>query len=149
MPLSGTAVVKGFSGARSEMVQGYFLDVDKNHDEVSPIIARALTTIADAGRLLPGDRARAPQIQTARDLLEDLDEVLDADPVPSADVPALLARLAPQYQALSGKALRDQLAAHGIKVPSTGNRWPLDPVTVREALARRATDDLDDDGWPS
>jgi len=144
----GTAVVKGFSGARSEMVQGYFLDVDRNNDQVSPIIARALAAIAERGRLAPGDRARAPQIQTARDLLEDLDEVLGADPVPSADVPALLARLAPQwapYQVLSGKALRDQLTELGIKVPSTGNRWPLDPVTVRAALARRATADLDDD----
>jgi S-DNA-T family DNA segregation ATPase FtsK/SpoIIIE len=141
----GTAVVKGFSGARSEMVQGYFLDVDKTNDQVSPIIARALATIAEAGRLAPGDRAPAPQIQTARDLLEDLDEVLGAEPVPSADVPALLARLSPRYQGLSGKALRDQLTELGIKVPSTGNRWPLDPVTVRDTLARRATTDLDDD----
>ena len=38
-----------------------------------------------------------------------------------------------------------QLAALGVKVASTGNRWPLDPVTVRTALARRATADLDDD----
>ena len=90
--------MKGFSGARSQMVQGYFLDVDKNHDQVSPIITRALAAIADTGRLLPGDRAAAPQIQTARDLLEDLGEVLGAEPVPSADVPALLARLTPQYQ---------------------------------------------------
>jgi S-DNA-T family DNA segregation ATPase FtsK/SpoIIIE len=130
------------------MVQGYFLDVDKSNDQVSPIIARALAAIAERGRLVPGDRAPAPQIQTARDLLEDLDEVLGAEPVPSADVPALLSRLAPQwvpYRALTGKALRDQLAALGIKVPSTGNRWPLDPVTVRAALARRATADLDDD----
>ena len=49
------------------------------------------------------------------------------------------------YRALTGKALRDQLAELGIKVPSTGNRWPLDPVTVRDTLARRATTDLDDD----
>ena len=28
---------------------------------------------------------------------------------------------------------------------STGNRWPLDPLTVRDALARRATADPDDD----
>ena len=142
----GTAVVKGFSGARSEMVQGYFLDVDKNHDQVSPIITRALAAIAERGHELPGAQpAVPPRIEAARDLLEDLDEVLGAEPVPSADVPALLARLAPQYQALSGKALRDQLGALGIKVPSTGNRWPLDPLTVRAALARRATTDLDDD----
>ena len=74
--------------------------------------------------------------------------MLGAEAVPTADVPALLVRLAPQwapYRALTGKALRDQLAALGVKVASTGNRWPLDPVTVRAALARRATADLDDD----
>jgi len=141
--------VKGFSGARSQMVQGYFLDVDKTNDQVSPIITRALAAIAERGHDLPGAQPAAPaRIEAARDLLEDLDEVLGAEAVPTADVPALLARLAPHwapYRELTGKALRDQLAALGIKVPSTGNRWPLDPVTVREALARRATADLDDD----
>jgi len=144
----GTAVVKGFSGARSEMVQSYFLDVDRTNDQVSPIIARAVAAIGDTGLSIPGAQSAARQIQPARDLLADLDEVLGAEAVPTADVPALLARLAPQwapYRALSGKALRDQLAALGIKVPSTGNRWPLDPLTVRAALARRATADLDDD----
>jgi len=142
-------VVKGFSGARSEMVQSYFLDVDRTNDQVSPIIARALAVITDRGQLVPGSQPSAPQIQpAARDLLEDLDEVLGAEAVPTADVPALLSRLAPHwapYRALTGKALRDQLAELGVRVPSTGNRWPLDPVTVRTALARRATADLDDD----
>jgi len=144
----GTAVVKGFSGARSEMVQAYFVDVAKGNDQVGPIIARSLAAITGTGLSIPGTGSAAPQISTARDLLEDLDEVLGHDPVPTADVPALLARLAPQwapYRALNGKALRDQLAECGVKVPSTGNRWPLDPVTVREALARRATADLDAD----
>lgn len=43
-------------------------------------------------------------------------------------------------------ALRTRLGTLGIKVPATGNRWPVDPVTIRKALARRATTDLDDDG---
>jgi len=144
----GTAVVKGFSGQRSEMVQGYFLDVDRTNDQVSPIIARALAVITDRGQRVPGSASTTPRIEAARDLLTDLDEVLGTEAVPTADVPALLVRLAPQwapYRALSGKALRDQLAELGVKVPSTGNRWPLDPVTVRAALARRATADLDDD----
>ncbi|MCA1677382.1 MAG: cell division protein FtsK, partial [Actinobacteria bacterium] len=78
----------------------------------------------------------------------DLDEVLGTEPVPTADIPPLLARLAPRwapYRGLTGKALRDQLAELGVKVPSTGNRWPLDPVTVRAVLTRRATADLDED----
>ncbi|GEL20749.1 cell division protein FtsK [Pseudonocardia asaccharolytica] len=143
----GTAVVKGFNGQRSEIVQVYYLDVSREHDQVTPIIRRSLDAIARAGKPLPGSGTTAP-VPTERDLLEDLDAVLGDQPVPIADVPALLAAYAPgwaPYRGLTGKALRGVLAAeHGIKVPSTGNRWPLDPMTVRHELARRATDDLDD-----
>jgi S-DNA-T family DNA segregation ATPase FtsK/SpoIIIE len=142
----GTAVVKGFSGERSEIVQVYFLDVSRSNDQVTPIILRSLAAIAERGAL-PGADREAPQIEADRDLLEDLAEVLDNDPVPVADAPALLAKHAPRwepYKRLTGKALRAQLAEYGVKVPSTGNRYPVDPVTVREALAKRATADLDD-----
>ncbi|WP_229857626.1 cell division protein FtsK [Amycolatopsis acidiphila] len=144
----GTAVVKGFTGERSDIVQVYFLDVARENDQVTPIIERAMCAIEEHGQVPGADRA-APEIEAARDLLEDLDAVLGNDPVPAADVPALLAKYAPgwlPYKRLTGKALREQLAKqHGIKVPSTGNRWPVDPVTVREALAKQATVDLDAD----
>src|SRR5690606_16807877 len=45
----GVAVVKGFTGQRSEMVQAYFLSVSKGHDQVSPIIDRALAEISGRG----------------------------------------------------------------------------------------------------
>ncbi|MBK1784552.1 cell division protein FtsK [Prauserella cavernicola] len=143
----GTAVVKGFTGERSDIVQVYFLDVAKDHDQITPIIERALRLIEERGAV-PGADRPVPEIET-RDLLEDLDAVLGKQPVNAADVPALLAQYAPDwtpYQGLSGKALRELLAAeHGIKVPSTGNRYPVDPVTVREVLTSRATADLDED----
>ncbi|MGI8817456.1 MAG: cell division protein FtsK [Pseudonocardia sp.] len=142
----GTAVVKGFSGQRSEIVQVYFLDVAKDNDQVTPLIERAMDAIAERRRV-PGAGKPAPEVEAERDLLADLDEVLGDQAVPAADIPALLARLAPRwtrYRAMTGKSLRDQLAAkHGIKVPSTGNRYPVDPVTVRSKLAERATVDLD------
>jgi S-DNA-T family DNA segregation ATPase FtsK/SpoIIIE len=142
----GTAVVKGFTGERSDIVQVYFLDVAKGGDQVTPIIERAMATIAERGTLPGGDRD-APSVEAARDLLEDLDAVLDDEPVPVANVPALLAKHAPKwgrYKTLTGKTLRAELAELGVKVPSTGNRYPVDPVTVREALAKRATADLDE-----
>ncbi len=147
----GTAVVKGFSGQRSEIVQVYFLDVARDNDQITPLIARAMEAVAERGRL-PGAAKPAPEVQTHRYLLADIAEVLGDQPVPAADVPALLARLAPRwtpYRSLTGKALRDQLMAdHGIKVPSTGNRWPVDPVTIRDQITRRAAvdpDHLDDE----
>ena len=142
----GTAVVKGFTGERSDIVQVYFLDVARENDQVTPIIERAMAAIRERGAL-PGGPAPARQIETSRDLLEDLDAVLGTDPVPAADVPALLKRHASgwlPYQRMTGKQLREQLAGLGVKVASTGNRWPVDPVTVREVLAKRATADLDD-----
>ncbi|TCC10906.1 cell division protein FtsK [Kribbella soli] len=145
----GTAVVKGFTGERSEMLQWYYLDVAKGHDQVTPLIKRSLDAIAKLGKTVPD--SRPVQIET-RDLLADLDEVLGDDPRPIADVPALLKRHAPTwtpYQGLTGKALRELLEReHGIKVPSTGNRYPLDPVTIRDAIVRReqAADDAEESG---
>jgi S-DNA-T family DNA segregation ATPase FtsK/SpoIIIE len=146
----GTAIVKGFTGERSDIVQVYFLDVAKDNDQVSPLIERAMDAIAKRGKGLPGGRpAPRAAIVTSRDLLEDLDAVLGTDPVPAADLPALLARHAPDwapYKSLTGKALRETLAGeYGVKVPSTGNRYPVDPVTIRDALAALATADLDAD----
>ncbi|HWC83588.1 MAG TPA: hypothetical protein VG756_26835 [Pseudonocardiaceae bacterium] len=147
----GTAVVKGFTGQRSEIVQVYFLDVARDNDQVTPLIERAMAAIAKRGKGVPGGNRPHPtrQIATTRDLLEDLDAVLGTEPVGVADVPALLRELAPDwgpYRELNGVSLRELLGReHGIKVPSTGNRYPVDPVTIRDTLAQRATADLDED----
>lgn len=145
----GTALVKGFSGQRSEMVQAYFLSVENKHDQVTPIIKRSLAAMDQRGvRMVSGDTP--PAIGAARDLLEDLDEVLGDEAVRAADVPALLSRLAPEwvpYRRMTGKSLRVELAKRGVKVASTGNVWPVDPVSVRQVLATRSTEDLDD--WSS
>ena len=139
----GTAVVKGFTGQRSEIVQVYFLDVERGNDQITPIIERSLDVIARAGRGLPGLGARTALEE--RDLLDDLDAVLGIDPVRAADLPALLSSYAPSwrpYRAMTGKSLRERLARdYDIKVASTGNRWPIDPAVVRDALTRRGSDD--------
>ncbi|MGL5826648.1 MAG: cell division protein FtsK [Nocardioides sp.] len=151
----GTALVKGFTGQRSEILQWYFLDVAKGNDQITPLIERALEAIAKLDRPIRSARLAVPE---ARDLLADLDAVLGADPIPSADVPPLLKRHAPTwgpYQTLTGKALRTQLAdVYGIRVPSTGNRYPLDPITIRRHLHQHTTTsdhdhaggDTDEDG---
>lgn len=145
----GTALVKGFSGQRSEMVQAYFLSVDNKHDQVTPIIKRSLAAMDRRGvRMVSGDGP--PAIGTTRDLLEDLDDVLSEESIRAADLPALLSQLAPDwvpYRRMTGKSLRVELAKRGVKVPSTGNVWPVDPVAVRRVLAARSTEDLDD--WSS
>lgn len=143
----GTALVKGFSGERSEMVQAYFLSVAKDHDQVTPLVDRALAEIRRRGRAVPGtDRAR-PAIEE-RDLLDDLDEVLSAERVKLADVPALLRDLAPHwtpYRNLNGTTLRELLEDAGVPTTNTGNVRRLDPGQLRKVIADRSTADLDEE----
>lgn len=141
----GTSVVTGATSERFEIVKWYFLEVDDDtgFDAAADLIARAMATL-DVKTGAGADSEAESEEETAvesRDLLRDLDEVLGVDLVPSADVPALLRDLAPEwapYQRLSGVELRAWLADEfGIKVPTTGRRFPLDPATVRDRLRHR------------
>ena len=103
-------------------------------------------TIAERAKALrkPVATNQRQAADEVRDLLEDLADVLGGEAVPAADVPALLRELAPKYKpyaGLSGKALREQLAVLGVKVASTGNRYPVDPAEIRKALALRPVED--------
>jgi S-DNA-T family DNA segregation ATPase FtsK/SpoIIIE len=88
-----------------------------------------------------------------RDLLVDIGAVLGvgpgadkgaapvAEPIPSADLPALLAARFPGqvlYQQMTGKQLRGRLLReYRVRVPSTDNRWPVSPKLIADALAGR------------
>ncbi len=105
------------------------------------------TTIAErakAKRKAIVTNARKSQAEKSRDLLADLAEVLGAEPVRAADIPALLRDLAPEYKpyaTITGVQVREQLGALGVKVPATGNRYPVDPAEIRKALALRPVED--------
>jgi S-DNA-T family DNA segregation ATPase FtsK/SpoIIIE len=137
----GTALVKGFSGERSQVVQVYFLNVAKGADQVTPIIERSLAEIARRGRAVPGTGRERPAIE-ARDLLADLDTVLadreDGDLVRVSDLTALLRDHAPDwaaYRDLSANGLRDQLKARNVRITNSKNVLRLDPADLRQALA--------------
>jgi S-DNA-T family DNA segregation ATPase FtsK/SpoIIIE len=136
----GIAVVKGFSGERSEMVQVYFISVD-DPDQVTPIIDRSLAEIARRGRGLPGGSAPELAIQVPRDLLEDLDEVIDGpDRVRLSELPPLLRKLDKAwlpYRALDGVQLAELLDREGVKWVKTGNKPQLDPAELARAIAER------------
>jgi S-DNA-T family DNA segregation ATPase FtsK/SpoIIIE len=141
----GTALCKGFSGERSDIIQVYFLDVSAGSDQVTPIIERSLSEIARRGRPLPAAPKRSEAEQ--RDLLDDLDEVIGAERVRLADLPARLRELAPgwgPYRGLNGAQIAEQLAAEGVRVTRTGNVPRLDPADLRTVINRRSTQDLDE-----
>lgn len=127
----GTCMQRGFTGLPG-LMRGFYVSQPEAHR----VTQRALQLRTGRQRLL----SAGPATET-RDLLADVGEVLGNEPVRAADVPALLATAFPTwtpYRRLTGKELVRLLADLDVKVPSTGNRWPLDPATVREALGRRA-----------
>jgi DNA segregation ATPase FtsK/SpoIIIE, S-DNA-T family len=137
----GTAVVKGFSGERSEVVQVYFLDVARDSDQVTPIIDRAMAEIERRGRTVPGKGGRRPPaIEMSRDLLDDLGQVAGDDRVKIRDAVGLLRKLAPawsRYQRMTAKQLAADLKAAGVRtVNASGTLW-LDPAELRRVLAER------------
>ncbi|MFD9890952.1 FtsK/SpoIIIE domain-containing protein [Amycolatopsis sp. NPDC059027] len=143
----GTMVATGMTDEMFEIVRTYFVKVDDDAgwDQATEVIERAMAQLAP-GTPVRGDRP-TPQPEADRDLLEDLAEVLDDVPVPAGQVIGALRTLAPKwrpYQDLTIPKLVAALKKLGVKVPSTRNQFPIDPVTVREALARQATADLDE-----
>lgn len=133
----GTALVKGFSGQRSEVVQVHQIDVKRDKDDVTPIVQRALAALRADGRPVPGTLAR-PRPVVQRDLLTDLGEVLrgHTSKVRVADLPAMLRRLAPSwgpYHDLTGVQLRELLEGQGVRTTNTGNVRELDPAELARA----------------
>lgn len=147
----GNAVVKGFTGERSTVAQAYYVSPSKDsqgRDQVTPIIERSMAAIAKRGKGVPGAGAAPALPVRVRDLLDDLDEVLGAERVRLADLPALLRDLAPRwapYRSLTGKQLEQRLAEAGTRITRTGNVPRLDPADLRAVIARRSTQDLDQD----
>jgi len=137
----GTALCKGFSGERSEVVQVHKLDAKHDNDQVTPLVNRALAEMARKGRELPG--SGLPMLES-RDLLADLAEVTRGDTgrVNVADLPPRLRKLAPAwsgYKQLTGVQLRQLLEVEGVRVYTTGGTLRVDPADVA-AAATRPTD---------
>jgi DNA segregation ATPase FtsK/SpoIIIE, S-DNA-T family len=145
----GTSIVTGATPERFEIVKWFYIEADDDtgYDAAADVIVRAMgyldraTPVAAIG----AGEAAAPVV---RDLLADLAVVLGDERVPAADVPARLRDLAPDhlpYRGLTGVKLRDILEReYGIKVASTGNRYPVDPTKIRTRIAQRGTPSSDD-----
>jgi len=143
-------------------VKWFYLEADDDtgYDVATDLIARAMANLhpAIAGPTPPQEAV------VVRDLLDDLATVLeahrwDAPKVPAADIPARLRGLAPDwapYRAINGLQIRQYLETeHGVKVATTGHKYPVDPAAIRVAVIRRdamgdpASDEGDDAGGRS
>jgi S-DNA-T family DNA segregation ATPase FtsK/SpoIIIE len=135
----GTSLITGVSDSMFELLRWHFVEVDDDTgwDAATDVIARAVAQLDPHTRVEA--TAEPPKVER-RDLLDDLDEVLGAERVRLADVPALLRDLAPQwlpYRSLTGKELRRLLSAEGVRTTNPGNVPRLDPSDLRAVLADR------------
>jgi S-DNA-T family DNA segregation ATPase FtsK/SpoIIIE len=156
----GTSILTGATAERFEIVKWFYIEADDDtgFDAAADIIARAMAgrhpavTGPAPGR---GEQAR----DVGRDLLDDLAAVLGADQpgapkVPAADLPARLRVLAPDwtpYRSITGVDIRRYLAAeHGVMVPTSKRRYPVEPAAIRDAITRRdiRCDTGRDTDWP-
>src|SRR5581483_1674323 len=135
----GTSVITGVSEAQFELLRWYFVEVndDTGYDAAAEVIGRAMASLAPGTRLTSGEPL--PEIER-RDLLDDLDEVLEYERVKLADLPALLRELAGDwgpYRNLTGTQLRELLDDLDVRTTNVGNVPRLDPADLRRALAGR------------
>ena len=127
--------------ARPGLMRWYFV----NQADAHRVIARAVEIRKKAGvKELSGTLSRS-----ARDLLEDVAEVVGPFDKPKAtDVVARLRELAPAwapYVQQQGQQLVRRLVDLGVRVPTTGGKYPISGEEVRRVLDARATEDLDED----
>jgi S-DNA-T family DNA segregation ATPase FtsK/SpoIIIE len=150
----GTAVVKGFTGARSEILQWYFLSVDEGNDVVSPLIARAMDAIGRRGKGLPGAGRPAPTTEKAVDPLADIAEVLAGEK--RMRTVELLSRLGEHnrdaYGGWDAGKLTAVLAAEHIRTVKVQGVMCVRAADIHERLADRLLDtdhpDTDPDSDP-
>ncbi|TQM43928.1 cell division protein FtsK [Pseudonocardia cypriaca] len=147
----GTSLLTGATEERFEILKWFYIEADDDtgYDAAAEVIGRAMTYL-DAHTPNAAIEAEVDEeVGESRDLLDDLIAVLADQRVPAADVPARLRDLAPRcgtYRGLNGVKLREVLEReYGIRVPSTGNRYPIDPITVRARAAERDAARRDDE----
>jgi S-DNA-T family DNA segregation ATPase FtsK/SpoIIIE len=146
----GTSVITGVSDAQFELMRWYFVEVndDTGYDAATDIIARAVAQVAPG---TPVEGGRPVPVIEMRDLLDDLDAVLDGERLKLRDVVGLLRGLAPAwayYQRMTAKQLGTDLASEGIRVINSSGTPYLDPADLRAVIMRRSTEDLDEEVPP-
>ncbi|MEU9686143.1 ATP-binding protein [Amycolatopsis japonica] len=125
----GTTVTVGFMDTPG-LLRSFYL----TPDDLAAIAARGAEMRGGAST----PKSLEPQV---RDLIEDLATVMTGDEAVNAgDLVGALRNLDPgykPYKELTKPKLVDALKELGIKPPSTGNLYPVDPVTVRQLFAGR------------
>lgn len=119
----GTAVTVGLTANRFELVHTFYVPFDEDDDQVTPVIGRAMTLLAELGRpvlssVVDLDGETAPVV----DHLADIQQVLRGEPRVRTQV--VLARLAElnlaEYKGWTFQRLTEALAVAGLSARKSG-----------------------------
>jgi S-DNA-T family DNA segregation ATPase FtsK/SpoIIIE len=141
----GTSLLTGATAERFEIVKWFYIEADDDtgYDAAADVIERAMSYLDPNTAHTPTVSDTDIEAEEQRDILSDVADALGGEMVPAADVPPRLRKLAPghlPYQSMSGVRLRELLAEHGVKVPSTKRRYPVDPAAIRARIVERANE---------
>ncbi|MFD9888251.1 hypothetical protein ACFWY9_02830 [Amycolatopsis sp. NPDC059027] len=147
----GTCVAVGVTDETFELVRTFYVPFEDGADDVTPVIARAVALIEEAGRAV--ESSALPEIEAApvADHLADVDAVMDGERrVRTQVILTRLARHDPgEYEAWTFRDLTAALAAYRIApVKSDGNKV-VRAEDVAAALADRGRDGREPDGDPA
>lgn len=137
----GTCVAVGLSDNVFELVRTFYVPFEDGIDEVSPVITRAMTIIAETGRGI--EPSARPAIEAAPvDHLGDIAEVMHGESRVRTQL--ILARLVAhnsvEYERWTARDLRAALHACGVTVRKSDGAMVVRAEDIAAALSRHATD---------
>jgi S-DNA-T family DNA segregation ATPase FtsK/SpoIIIE len=143
----GTSVAVGVTDATFELVRWYYVPFEDGRDMVSPVIARAVAAVADAGSRVTATESDVDDTPPV-DHLVDIREVLGADKrVRTQQVITRLAALNPaEYDGWTFPDLKAALIEHGIGPVKSDGVMVVRTDDVTNAIAERDENrDTEDD----
>jgi S-DNA-T family DNA segregation ATPase FtsK/SpoIIIE len=137
----GTCVAVGITDATFELVRSFYVPFEDGIDDVTPVIARAVALVAEAGRTIEAGQRAAIEAAPV-DHLADVAHVTDGES--RVRTQTVLARLAAHnaaaYERWTARDLRAMLRTHGVATRKSDGTMVVRAEDIAAALARRAED---------
>ncbi|UKD59319.1 hypothetical protein L3Q65_22200 [Amycolatopsis sp. FU40] len=137
----GTCVAVGITDETFELVRTFYVPFEDGVDEVTPVIARAVALIEEAGRAVESTTQPEIEERPVADHLADIDAVLNGERrVRTQVVLSRLARLNPgEYDEWNFRDLTAALAVFGVAPVKSGGNKVVRAEDVTSALVDRGS----------
>ncbi|XVV03229.1 hypothetical protein ACQPW3_38835 [Actinosynnema sp. CA-248983] len=146
----GTCVAVGITDNVFELVRTFYVPFEDGTDMVSPVVARAMSRIAESGRSIATGTETAEIEAAPADHLADIYSVMDGESrVRTQIVLARLAALNPtEYEPWTPRDLRAVLRRHGIRPYKSDGSMVVREQDIAEAITHRTHESDDHGGHP-